>query len=253
MSPDNSEDFSSEKITSENDDGTLMCALDHQINRELHDEIAHNWIYNKKSDVDPRSDDFDMLIQEAMEDNHAPIIRRTSVADMFPLWNGYNVAVFDCKFGKGVFATEYIPKGHIFLAEVGISGNRDSLRMEAALLSVGEFTLAHQQLPPKYPDSWCPFPQFSLDQWNIVRSSVAENAFAVNSKRRVLFHMTSRINHSCNPNAFRRHCKNQIEIFATRDIQRGSEIFIQYSANAGHEDTSHFVCDCKNSPSTKTK
>ena len=135
----------------------------------------------------------------------------------------------------------------MFLAECGVIGNSDSTRMEAALLAIGEFTLAHSVLKAKTPDSWCPFPEFSLDHWNTVRSSVADNAYTLGSERRVLFHLTSRINHSCSPNAFRKHYKNQIQVFATRDISPGSEIFLQYSVKAGHEDKSHFECDCKRS------
>ena len=231
----------------DSDDGTLIYKLSNIEDRELHDKEATEWKYTDSAELDPLSDNFDILLQNAFDNNHAPLIIKQEVTKLFPLWNVYNTVVLDGKFGKGLYATQKIPKGHMFLAECGVIGNSDSTRMEAALLAIGEFTLAHSVLKAKTPDSWCPFPEFSLDHWNTVRSSVADNAYTLGSERRVLFHLTSRINHSCSPNAFRKHYKNQIQVFATRDISPGSEIFLQYSVKAGHEDKSHFECDCKRS------
>jgi hypothetical protein len=145
--------------------------------------------------------------------------------------------------GSGVFALAPIQKGTPFLREAGLRGDRDDIRLAAALVATGT-TLSFLPGDPGEPDSWSPFPDVSLQQWNTARRMASSNQYTVDNHR-ILFRLLSRVNHSCNPNAVRRHDKDGVTtLFALRDIKAGQQILLQYSPKAGHEEDSHFKCGC---------
>ncbi len=74
----------------------------------------------------------------------------------------------------------------------------------------------------------------------------SSNWFTLGAKR-ALFALTSRINHSCSPNLVRTFSSGgaKVTLTFTRDIRPGEQLFIQYSAVAGHEDRLFFECPCE--------
>ncbi len=57
----------------------------------------------------------------------------------------------------------------------------------------------------------------------------------------------------CEPNLVRRHKGKTIELITTRPINAGEQLTIQYSAESGHEDQSHFKCSCKRTLAERKK
>ena len=155
--------------------------------------------------------------------------------------NKFKIAPFK-GMGLGVITPKALKGEILVLTEIGIAGKQDGLRLPATLLCT-HTRLSYKGSPP---DSYSPFPDYTLDKFNSARLMVASNAFTVGSNR-VLFKFVSRINHSCDPNLVRRHTGSKIQLVTTRSIKAGEQLTIQYSAESGHEDQSHFKCPCKRS------
>ena len=213
--------------------------------RAQHDKIAKQWDRNNKwtktVELNVLNSKFDAECEQAFNDNSKIELTEQKSNDVWKLTNPNKFGTKPFKgMGVGVFTSKPL-KGEVkVLTETGITGKPDGLRLPATLLA-SRVKLSHHGNPP---DSYSPFPDYTLKQWNQARLTVASNAFTVN-KNRVLFKFVSRLNHSCNPNLVRKHTGKKIELITTRKIKSGEQLTIQYSAESGHEDTSHFKCSCK--------
>ena len=215
------------------------------VNRSEHQRVAEQWDkankWKMRFKIDVLNKHFDGYCQRLFEKNFRPELKPHSPNKIWKLSNPNKFKLRKYKgMGMGVYTPKALKAETVVLTETGITGKRDGLRLPASLLATGVTLHAHGSPP----DSYSPFPDYTLKQWNNARLMVSSNAFTVGSKR-VLFNFVSRINHSCEPNLVRRHKGNKIELITTRPIRKNEQLFIQYSPESGHEDRSHFKCPCK--------
>ena len=216
-----------------------------------HDKVAKAWDrdkrWNKNVKLDVLKSKFDAQCNIAFAEN-----TRIELEEEKGIWKLTNPKNLKTKqfpdMGLGVYTSKAIKGEVLVLTETGITGKRDGLRLPAALL-VSKTKLSFHG---DSPDSFSPFPEYTLKQWNTARLMVSSNAFTVNSNR-VLFEFSSRLNHSCNPNLVRQHKGEKMNLISTRNIKAGEQLTIQYNPKAGHEDISHFKCNCGRSLVERTK
>ena len=227
--------------------------------RESHDRIAIQWDsqnkYKTKVKLSVLSNDFEVKCDEAFDDGARPEVLNYEAEIVWPLWNPYGIAVGKTKdMGNGLVASGKIPANTIVLAEWGIMGTRDDCRLPVALLSTSTelYYPPMDPIAPLYPDSYSPFPDYTVAQWNQARHMVVSNAFTVNDDR-VLFGMVSRLNHSCSSNLVRKHFEDGLICLATtEDILPGDNLHIQYSSQSGHEEKEFFTCNCTIGPGMRS-
>ena len=211
--------------------------------------MAKAWKWGESVKLDVLNSKFDAECDKAFAENARPELEEHKANEIWKLTNKHK---FKTKAFSGMGLGVYTPKAlraeTKVLTETGITGKRDGLRLPAALLSSRTRLSFHG----KPPDSYSPFPDYTLKQWNDARLMVASNAFTVGANR-VLFNFTSRFNHSCEPNIVRQHKGRTIELITTRPINAGEQLTIQYSAESGHEDQSHFKCSCKRTLAERKK
>ena len=195
--------------------------------------------------LDVKDTGFDRDCEEAFDKNMRPELMKHNAKDVWKLTNSHKFILQAVEgMGIGVVTNKDLRSETIVLSEKGLSGTKDGLRLPAALLSTGVELHSSGGNPENYPDSYSPFPDYSLVKWNKARMMASTNSFTMGSNKRMLCNFVSRFNHSCEPNLVRRHKGPTIELITTRAIKKGEQLTIQYSPESGHEDQSHFVCTC---------
>lgn len=123
-------------------------------------------------------------------------------------------------------------------------------------------TLSSQHIAPPPPDShplpppqarlesWSPFANVSLAEWNGALHMFRCNKFSLEDglgyETHGLFPRLSRLNHSCSPSAVRHVVGNFALLFARRDVAAGEEVTMRYSPEEGHgKCTDQFTCGCR--------
>jgi hypothetical protein len=160
----------------------------------------------------------------------------------------YFQSSFEIKYNEeinsyGMFATEFIPKHSLILVECGLSGSCEYL---SSLVSNNDIYKPFvNQLYPRDKDS-------------DIKSKLIYNCFGNTVDEWRLYFTISKINHNCIPNA---GCVSSYWIpeilkagyvigyvVSYNNIEKGEEITIQYSLQAGHGCTFHnWKCECNNS------
>ena len=169
-------------------------------------------------------------------------------AEVFPVTTFFELEIKDTKGrGKGLFAAEHIPEGHMVLYEKGVTGPaKNDLRMAASLIAVNEKTLSKIQHVERERS---PFLDVTDTEWNNAKAMVAGNAYWPSRSTRIITVWISRINHDClRANVVRRIVNGVFYIMSLKPIEKGDEILIRYGPDAGHEDQSHFTCEGNNNP-----
>lgn len=126
--------------------------------------------------------------------------------------------------GKGLFATQRIPKGTLILSEVPLYTSPDSITPEDLCYEVTRLPDDQQK---KLRELYTNRPYASTAQW--YRGICMTNSFNVDGDMKVAY-KASRINHSCNSNSTR-SCdepSDEVMIHAWRDIEEGDEITTNY-------------------------
>jgi hypothetical protein len=228
---------------------SLLSVLLRENDRSTHNALAYEWDdtnkYNHIVDLDILEPEFEDMCYTTFHDNGRPELKEYDPKIIWPLWNPYNFYLQKYKdFGLGMFTPTYLPHGMLVFSEKGIIGVKNGLRLPSSLLCTEVNDLAYQEMSERTPDSYSPFPDYTVEEWNKARLMVASNAFTLDKNRRILFYNLSRINHSCSPNLVRVHIGDRINLITTRTILPGEQLFIQYSVESGHEDTTFFECLC---------
>lgn len=126
--------------------------------------------------------------------------------------------------GKGLFATQRIPKGTLILSEVPLYTSPDSITPEDLCYEVTRLPNDQQK---KLRELYTNRPYTSTAQW--YRGICMTNSFNVDGDIKVAY-KASRINHSCNSNSTRSwdEPSDEVMIHAWRDIEEGDKITTNY-------------------------
>lgn len=154
--------------------------------------------------------------------------------------------------GLGLFATQFIKKDTVVFQEAPlIAGGPQWLQKEASFMVLSEEKRrAYMSLY-----SCCKCHQTPCIETPFSKIYNANNFEVRDTGENAVYKVTSRINHACMPNAFRRFTKaGNIVLFATEDIKKGDEITLDY-VGAGSASVSTrrpyladkfgFYCRCK--------
>ncbi|AGF85501.1 RNase_H domain-containing protein [Moumouvirus goulette] len=143
---------------------------------------------------------------------------------------------------KSVFATRDISFGELLLIEHSYSGSNTDSQLIVANNNI-LFDLYHPRIKKFSECNETERLQQSVEK-------VSHNCFGLNNNKILTFGIT-KINHSCDPNCSvfiqerYRHSNTEIifmELFAVRNIKKGSELKISYGPETGHN--RDFECNC---------
>jgi hypothetical protein len=257
----------------------LFSTLSKTRDASRHQAVVDGWAWTPPdAAISPAAADFDAAFEAAFDANRRMTLATgADVAASCPwrvLFQSPLLAVEAVPGrGMGVVARAPVARGALLLHELGVVGTRE--RLACWLLATGE-ALA----PPvaRALETWSPFRNVALHDWNLALSRVAENKFTAavgdpaddggaysdgsessaaagddaNDAIFVLCRLLSRVNHACEPTTAR-HMGGAggaeaacAHLFALRDIAAGEEITMRYSAEEGHGAmTEFFACACK--------
>ncbi|AQN68142.1 SEt and RNAse h domain protein [Saudi moumouvirus] len=143
---------------------------------------------------------------------------------------------------KSVFATRDILFGELLLLEHSYSGSNTDAQLIVANNSI-LFDLYHPRVK-----KFCECKENERLQQSVEK--VSHNCFGLNGNKILTFGIT-KFNHSCDPNCSvfiqerYRHSNTEIvfmELFAVRNIKKGTELKISYGPETGHN--RDFECNC---------
>jgi hypothetical protein len=157
----------------------------------------------------------------------------------------YFQSSFEIKYNEntksyGMFSTEFIPAKTLILIDCGLHGSQEYIESVVSNDSVYKPLL--NDLYPRDKD---------------IPSKLIYNCFG-NKEKSSLYFTISKINHNCTPNALYSYFNWTQDIIkagyvigsivSINNIQKGEEITIQYSLQAGHGCKVHdWICDCNKS------
>lgn len=180
----------------------LAAIMDHSLHEVLahtaranHQKVAEDWNRDKRwstqVSLDVLDSKFDAQAEKAFRENARPELEEHKAHEIWKLNNPHKFKTEQFgAMGLGLFTNKQLKAEVVVLSETGISRKRDGMRLPAALLC----TRAALSFQGDAADSYSPFPDYSLKQWNEARLMIATNAFTVGSTR-VLYQFVSRINH----------------------------------------------------------
>ena len=235
--------------------------------RRLHQALVNSWIQDGTITtgavtLSPINAYLDNEVNEMLDTGHSmPNLQLgVSVEEVWPIqFNSAGVHVGPSTIIAGqmsLFISTKIVAGESIFCERGVIVEGGICTEQvAALVSTG------LKLDDNHPDcttdsgdadSFSPFANVTLDEWNHAHRMVATNVLSETGSFSILFNLLSRVKHSCDPNSAIVFIGRNGVLIAVRDIAAGEELTFQYTPNAGHEDNVFISCPCDRTLETRT-